>query len=179
MTSHAAQHSLHQPSIAVVPAQVTPTNRARDLARRLIATAADPAATLARLSLGLLIFPHGGQHALGWFGGYGFAGTHRWMTKTLGFPSSLAALAIITEILAPVALLVGVAGRAAALGIVGIMLGAILTHASNGFFMNWFGGLPAGQEGFEYHLMAIALASVVVLKGSGAASVDRALTEKR
>ena len=68
---------------------------------------------------------------------------------------------------------VGMAGRVAALGIIGIMLGAILTHAPNGFFMNWFGGLPAGQEGFEYHLMTIALAAVVVIKGSGWISLDR------
>jgi putative oxidoreductase len=149
------------------------------LVRRLLATAADPAATVARLSLALLIFPHGAQHALGWFGGYGFGGTHGWMTKTLGFPAPLAALAIITELVAPVALLLGLAGRAAALGIIGIMLGAILTHAPSGFFMNWFGALPAGQEGFEYHLMVIALAAVVVLKGSGAASIDRALAEQR
>jgi putative oxidoreductase len=58
------------------------------------------------------------------------------------------------------------------------MAGAITTHAPNGFFMNWFGGLPAGTEGFEYHLLAIGLAAVVVMDGSGALSVDAWLSNR-
>jgi putative oxidoreductase len=143
--------------------------------RRLLRTEGDAAPALARLALALVIFPHGTQHVLGWFGGYGFAGTYGWMTGTLGFPAPLAALAPVTEITAPLALLLGLGGRVAALGIVGLMVGALSTHVANGFFMNWFGALPAGQEGFEYHLLAIALAGVVVLRGSGAWSVDRML----
>jgi putative oxidoreductase len=141
-------------------------------ARKLIGTTSDAGATIARVAVALLMFPHGAQHALGWFGGYGFAGTHAWMTGTLGFPAPLAALAIAVELLAPVALLLGVGGRLAALGIWGIMLGAISTHLPNGFFMNWFGRLPLGQEGFEYHLLVVALCAVVTVKGSGALSVD-------
>ena len=148
-------------------------------ARPLIATTGDNAPTISRIALALALFPHGAQHALGWFGGYGFAGTHAWMTKTLGFPAPLAALAIATELLAPFALLLGLAGRLAALGIAGIMLGAISTHLPNGFFMNWFGRLPAGQEGFEYHLLVMVLCAVVVLKGSGALSLDRWLTARK
>ena len=158
------------------PSSTALPRSARAALRRIVATPAEPAATVARLALAVLMFPHGAQHALGWFGGYGFAGTHGWMTKTLGFPASAAALAIVTELLAPLGLALGLAGRVAALGVVGIMLGAISTHVSNGFFMNWFGAHPAGQEGFEYHLVVIALAAVVVLKGSGALSVDRALS---
>jgi putative oxidoreductase len=143
--------------------------------RTLLHTDRDAAPALARLTLAAVIFPHGAQHVLGWFGGYGFAGTYGWMTATLGFAGPLAALALVTEIVAPVVLLLGLGGRAAALGIGGLMLGALSTHASIGFFMNWFGTLPAGQEGFEYHLLAIALAGVVVLRGSGAWSLDRVL----
>jgi putative oxidoreductase len=142
---------------------------------RLLRTADDPAPALARLTLAAVLFPHGAQHVLGWFGGYGFHGTLGWMTGTLGFPAPLAVLALVTEIAAPFALLFGLGGRVAALGIVGLMLGALSTHVSNGFFMNWFGSLPAGQEGFEYHILAIALAGSVVLQGSGAWSVDRAV----
>jgi putative oxidoreductase len=134
------------------------------------------APALARLVLALVLFPHGAQHVLGWFGGYGFGGTLGWMTGTLGFPAPLAVLALVTEITAPVALLLGLGGRVAALGVVGLMLGALSTHVGNGFFMNWFGSLPAGQEGFEYHLIVIALAGTVVLEGSGAWSLDRALS---
>ena len=140
---------------------------------RLEMTSDNLAPVLARITLAAVFFPHGAQHVLGWFGGYGFHGTLGWMTGTLGFPAPLAVLALITEITAPVALLLGLGGRVAGLGLVGLMVGALSTHVSNGFFMNWFGQLPAGSEGFEYHLIAIALASVVVLQGSGAWSLDR------
>src|SRR5688572_19084651 len=134
--------TIAQTRLDTVPA--TTTGRTGALLRRLVATTADPAASVARLALGLILFPHGAQHALGWFGGYGFAGTHGWMTKTLGFPAPLAALAIIVELVAPVALVLGLAGRLAALGIFGLMLGAASTHVASGFFMNWFGAMPAG-----------------------------------
>ncbi len=145
------------------------------LATRLLRTSADHGALVIRTTLALVMFPHGAQHALGWFGGYGFAGTHAWMTKTAGFPSALAALAIVTELLAPLALLVGIGGRIAAAGLFGLMLGAASTHVSNGFFMNWFGAMPAGSEGFEYHLLVMAMAAAIVIRGSGALSVDRRL----
>ena len=170
MTSHAVAQ---QPSLSSVSSS-SGAPRVRSLVRRALATAADPAATLARLSLGALIFPHGAQHALGWFGGYGFSGTHGWMTKTLGFPAPLAALAILTELVAPIALLAGLAGRAAALGIIGIMLGAISTHTPNGFFMNWFGN-QAG-EGYEYHLLVLGMVAALLAGGGGRASVDRAIS---
>ena len=145
---------------------------------RLLRTADDPGPALARLTLALVFFPHGAQHVLGWLGGYGFHGTLQWMTGTLGFPAPLAAVALLTELIAPVALLVGLGGRVAALGLVGLMLGALTTHWSNGFFMNWFGNLPAGQEGYEYHILAMALAGSVVLQGSGVWSVDRLLSRR-
>ena len=146
--------------------------------RKLIFTDADYGALAGRLMLGAIMLPHGFQHALGLFGGYGFRGTLGWMTETLGFPAPLAALAIVSELVAPFALLAGLGGRMASLGIVGVMAGAISTHASNGFFMNWFGALPAGTDGFEYHLLAIGLAAVVTLNGSGAFSVDQWLSRR-
>lgn len=145
---------------------------------RILRTDAAAAPLLARVALAAIMFPHGAQHALGWFGGYGFAGTHAWMTDTLGFPAPLAALAIVTELVAPVALLAGVGGRIAAAGIFGLMLGAASTHTANGFFMNWFGNLPAGAEGFEYHLLVMALAGVVMIEGSGALSADRRIVSR-
>jgi putative oxidoreductase len=145
---------------------------------RLLSTRADHGALAGRLVLGAILIPHGFQHALGLFGGYGFSGTLGWMTDTLGFPAPLAALAIVTELVAPFALIAGLGGRLAALGVIGLMGGAASTHAANGFFMNWFGALPAGTEGFEYHLLVIGLAAVVAVNGSGAASLDRWLTSR-
>lgn len=172
MTTHSLVHPPTR-SNTTPPVVAAALSRA---GRMVLATPRDAGATIARVGLGLLMFPHGAQHMLGWFGGYGFRGTHAWMTGTLGFPSALAALAIVTELIGSLALIAGLGGRVAALGIIGLMLGAASTHARNGFFMNWFGGLPSGQEGFEYHLLAIVLALVVVVRGSGALSVDRALS---
>ena len=146
--------------------------------RKLIFTDADYGALAGRVMLGAIILPHGFQHALGLFGGYGFSGTLGWMTATLGFPGPLAAFAIVTELIAPFALIAGLGGRLASLGLVSIKAGARSTHASNGFFMNWFGALPAGGEGFEYHLRAIGLAAGVSLNGSGALSLDQWLTTR-
>jgi len=101
------------------------------------------------------------------------------MTTDLGFASPLAALAILAEFFGSVALLFGVFGRVAALGIIGLMLGATITHVKNGFFMNWFGALPAGAEGFEYHVLVILIAAAIFIKGSGAWSWDRAFTQPR
>jgi putative oxidoreductase len=122
------------------------------------------------------MFPHGTQHALGWFGGFGFRGTLGWMTDTLGFPAPLAAIAIVVELLAPIALVLGLGSRLAAAGIFGLMVGAASTHLPNGFFMNWFGTLAPGVEGYEYHLIVLALAAVVVIEGGGALSIDRLLS---
>ncbi len=48
-------------------------------------------------------------------------------------------------------------------------------HLPYGFFMNWV-GTQAG-EGIEYHLLAIAIGLGLVIRGSGALSVDRAMTD--
>jgi putative oxidoreductase len=146
---------------------------------RVLATSPRAAPAVLRLALGAIIFPHGAQHALGWFGGYGFGGTLGWMTGTLGFPAPLAALAIVTELVAPVLLVVGLGGRAAAAGLFALMVGAAGTHTGNGFFMNWFGALPPGAEGFEYHLLVMAIAAAVMAEGSGAYSLDSWLAARR
>ena len=146
--------------------------------RKLLDTRADQGALAGRVVLGAILLPHGLQHALGLFGGYGFSGTLGWMTDTLGIPAPLAALAIVTELLAPFALMLGLGGRLAALGAIGLMAGAASTHVANGFFMNWFGTLPAGTEGFEYHLLAMGLGAVVAVNGSGAVSIDRWITTR-
>lgn len=141
---------------------------------RVLATTDDLAPTIARLTLGLVMLPHGLQKNLGLFGGYGFSGTLGFFTETMGIPALFAILAIAAESLGAVALIAGVLTRVAAFGIGAVMLVATTIHLSNGFFMNW-SGAQAG-EGFEYHLLAIGLALVVMVKGGGRASVDRALS---
>lgn len=59
-----------------------------------------------------------------------------------------------------------------------MLVGALMSHVQHGLFMNWGGQLAAGQEGFEFHILAVALALIVILRGSGAWSVDRLLTSR-
>ena len=155
----------------------TEGSRSRALVQRVLATEGT-APLVARFALALVLFPHGAQHALGWFGGYGFSGTLAWMTGTLGFPAPLAAMGIVAELVAPLALFFGVGGRVAGALLFALMAFAASTHLQNGFFMNWFGALPTGQEGFEYHLLAMALATVVIIEGSGRFSLDRRLADR-
>lgn len=129
-----------------------------------------------RLTLAGVMLPHAGQHLLGLYGGAGFTGTLQWMTGTLGFPALLAVTAIVVEGVAPLALIVGIGSRAAGLVLSVLMATAAMTHVPNGFFMNWTAALPAGREGFEYHLLAIAVALTIVVRGGGALSVDRLLS---
>jgi putative oxidoreductase len=135
--------------------------------------------TLLRVSLGGVLLPHGAQHLLGLFGGYGFSGTLEWMTATLGFPTALATVGIVTEFAAPLLMIVGFGTRLAAAALAVFLAFAASTHVGNGFFMNWFGTMPAGIEGFEYHLLAIVIAIVVAFRGAGAWSVDRVLSTRR
>ncbi len=142
--------------------------------RKLVSTANDFTLTIVRLVLGVVFFAHGAQKMLGWFGGYGFHGTMGFFTQQMGIPAPLALLAICAEFFGGLGLLVGLLGRVAALGIIVNMLVAIATvHRVNGFFMNWTGQQKG--EGFEFHLLAIVLALVVVIRGSGAFSIDRAI----
>jgi putative oxidoreductase len=145
--------------------------------RKLLSTSDDWTLTLLRLFMGVIFFAHGAQKALGWFGGYGFSGTMGFFTNMMHIPAPLAFLAICAEFLGSMGLLVGLLGRIAAFGITcNMVIAVLLVHSKVGFFMNWTGQQKG--EGFEYHLLAIAVALVLMVKGSGAFSVDRALTAK-
>lgn len=136
------------------------------------------APTLARLALGIVFFPHGAQKVLGWFGGYGFSGTLNFFTQQMHIPVVFAVLAILAEFLGSLGLITGFLSRVAAFGIAVNMLVAIaLVHGANGFFMNWYGNQKG--EGFEYHLLAIGLALIVMIYGAGKASVDKLMAGKK
>jgi len=145
--------------------------------RKLLSTSDDWTLTLLRLFMGVIFFAHGAQKALGWFGGYGFSGTMGFFTNMMHIPAPLAFLAICAEFLGSMGLLVGLLGRIAAFGITcNMVIAVLLVHSKVGFFMNWTGQQKG--EGFEYHLLAVAVAIVLMVKGSGAFSIDRALTAK-
>jgi putative oxidoreductase len=143
--------------------------------RRLYATDDSVATSILRLVLGVVFFAHGAQKMLGWFGGYGFAGTMGLFTGMMHIPTPLAFLAIAAEFFGGIGLILGFLTRIAAFGIGVNMLVAIMTvHRSFGFFMNWAGTQKG--EGFEYHLLVLAMVAFLTIRGAGAFSVDRLLT---
>lgn len=145
--------------------------------RRLVSTPNDIAFTVLRLVLGVVFFVHGSQKMLGWFGGYGFKATMGFFTQTAHIPAVFAFLAIAAEFFGGLGLIVGLLTRVAAFGITVNMLVAILTvHLANGFFMNWTGQQKG--EGFEYHLLVLAITVALMIRGAGAFSLDRAISKE-
>ena len=145
--------------------------------RKLIQTDKDISSLVLRVLLGIVFFPHGAQKVFGWFGGFGFSGTMGFFTGKMGIPAIFAFLAIMAEFLGPLGLLSGFLTRIAAFGIACNMTVAIfMVHLPNGFFMNWFGNQKG--EGYEYHILAVAIAIALMIKGGGKLSVDELISEK-
>ena len=142
--------------------------------RKLFDTNAGWAGLILRLGLGIVMFPHGMQKLVGWFGGQGFAGTYQQFTEGMHFPAIVAILVILAESLGSIGLIAGCLTRIAAFGILCNMVGAIaMVHWRNGFFMNWFG--QQSGEGFEYHLLVIAMSLALLIAGAGNLSIDKAI----
>ncbi len=145
------------------------------MTRRIFATDDSTATAILRLVLGLVFFAHGAQKLLGWFGGFGFSGTMGYFTGVMHIPAPLAFLAIAAEFFGGLGLILGFLTRIAAFGIAVNMVVAIATvHSAFGFFMNWNGNQKG--EGFEYHLLVLAMTAFLMIRGAGALSVDRALS---
>lgn len=143
--------------------------------RKLVATDNDSATTILRLVLGLIFFAHGAQKMLGWFGGYGFTGTMGFFTGVLHIPALFGFLAIAAEFFGGLGLIFGFLTRIASLGIFSNMIMAVaLVHHQFGFFMNWTGAQKG--EGYEYHLLVLAVTVFLMIRGAGAASLDRMLS---
>lgn len=135
------------------------------------------AATLTRTALGLVLFAHGAQKLLGWFGGYGFEGTMGFFTQTVGLPWIVGFLVIIIEFFGSLSLIAGFATRLWSIAIFFLTLGIIqTTHIQYGFFMNWFGNQKG--EGIEYFLLMLGLAGSLVFSGAGKYSIDSLIGRK-
>ncbi len=127
--------------------------------------------TMLRLAVGGVMFPHGAQKLLGWFGGYGYNGTMGFFTDTMGMPWFMGFIVIMVEFFASLAILAGALTRLSALGIMIVMTGAVaVAHWQNGFFMNWANSNEG--EGFEYHLLMIGMCAALMIGGGGKASID-------
>lgn len=138
----------------------------------LVHTSDAVALAVLRIGLGVVMFVHGAQKLLGWFGGPGFSATVSSFSGQLGVPPPLGVLVILGEFFGALMLLTGFLTRIGAFAVAVIMIGAIfLVHMPHGFFMNW-SGMQAG-EGFEFHLLALAMCLALMLGGGGVGSVDR------
>ncbi|EQA36530.1 DoxX family protein [Leptospira inadai serovar Lyme str. 10] len=137
----------------------------------LLSTNEDLVPLILRITLAVVIFPHGAQKLFGWFGGYGFKGTFGYLTQQAGLPTIIATLVILGESLGSIAVLLGILTRFSAISIGIIMVGAALIHKSNGFFINWHGAQKG--EGFEFHLLAIGIALALGVTGGGLFSLDQ------
>lgn len=144
---------------------------------RIIATKDDTALFILRLLLGIVFFPHGMQKVFGWFGGHGFSETMEGFTVNMGIPAFFAFLAILAESAGSLGLITGFLTRIAAFGIACNMVVAVaMIHYKYGFFMNWFG--KQSGEGYEYHMLVVAITIALMIKGAGRWSVDSFLTKK-
>ncbi len=161
-------------ALAVPP----PAARAGLTLRRLLSTSDAVWPLVLRVTLGGVMLPHALQKTLGLFGGGGFSNTMHWFTALLRLPAALALLVVFIEQACSIGLVLGLFTRASAAGMGALMIGAIFTvHLQNGFFMNW-SGTQAG-EGYEFHLLVIAMVVALLIGGGGRASIDRSLSRAR
>ena len=148
-----------------------------ELTRALFQTSECVSPLILRVLLGIVMFPHGAQKVLGWFGGAGFTTTLASFSDKMHIPAAIAILAILTEFFGPIALFLGFLTRLAALAIAFDMLvAALLVHVHSGFFMNWLGKQKG--EGLEYDLLLWAIALALIIQGAGRFSVDRVIAAR-
>ena len=146
--------------------------------KNIFKTNNDWAGLLLRLTIAIIIFPHGAQKLLGWFGGYGFSGTMQFFTGTVGLPWIIGFLVILLEFFGSILLVFGLGSRIIAASMIVLSIGIIFTsHIQNGFFMNWFGNQKG--EGYEYFLFLIGLSATLLLNGSGRLSLDKFLIKQK
>jgi len=132
---------------------------------------ASTALLLIRLTLGIVIFAHGAQKVLGWFGGSGFARTIEVFTTNLSYPLWMVLLLMFIEFCGSLGLIFGLLTRLSAFGIALIMVVcAYQNHLQNGFFMNWLGQKVG--EGFEYHILVLGMCCALMSRGGGSYSLD-------
>lgn len=130
-----------------------------------------------RLTLAIVMLPHGCQLLFGWFNGFGFNGSMNYFTQVEGLPWLVGFGVILLQFLGVLLILFGFMGRLLAFAMTVLFIGMILTsHWQHGFFMNWMGSQKG--EGFEFHLLAIGLCLTLLASGSGSYSFDALLTKK-
>lgn len=120
-----------------------------------------------RLALGTIMFAHGAQNVLGWWGG---PGLNQWTNQTAPFsemrPSWLwMGAAALSQLIGGPMVVIGLYTRIGAFFIACVMLVAILgVHWRSGFFIK--------DGGFEYALSLLGMAAALLIHGGGSGSID-------
>lgn len=125
----------------------------------------DLIALVTRLTIAIVLFPHGAQKLLGWWNGHGYGGTMHYFTHTVGIPYELGFLVIMIEFWCPILLVLGIWTRLSAAAIMVVMAGVIISVQHQYFFMDWFRNQQS--EGMEFFLLMIGLCMVSILNGTG------------
>ncbi len=145
------------------------------MTKQLLNTDNNYSSLILRIALGLIIIVHGLDKL-----GDGFQPFMGYFTGVLNMPAVLGWLTVFIETAGCLMLIAGFATRVNAFLLFGLFTGMIVfVHWSDGFLMNWFGQLDAGKEGFEYHLLVLAMSAALMIKGSGAFSIDKYLITAR
>jgi putative oxidoreductase len=145
--------------------------------QRIITTTNEWHWTLIRLAAGIMIFPHGLQKAFGLWGGRGLSAQLEYFQHHDHIPLVFAFLAIMAELLGGIGLITGFLSRIAAFGLLcNMTIGPFVSNVQYGMFLNWSGKQKG--EGFEFHILAAAMALTIVARGAGMLSIDRLLMKK-
>ena len=75
--------------------------------KQLLRTNPNIGLSIARWTLGLVLFPHGAQKLLGLFGGYGYSATMESLTTQMGLPSIVGFSVIMIEFFGSISLILG------------------------------------------------------------------------
>ncbi|WP_040479005.1 DoxX family protein [Mariniradius saccharolyticus] len=142
---------------------------------QLLNTTENWGATAIRFALGIVLFSHGAQSMLGWFGGSGLQATIKFLSDNMGLPAFIAFAVICIQFFGSLMLITGALTRIAALGVFGIFIGMASYHFDYGFHMNW-SGTNAG-EGYEYHVLVLSMCVMLFITGGGALSWDRKMVK--
>jgi putative oxidoreductase len=120
-----------------------------------------------RIGLGVIMFAHGAQKVLGWFGGNGLDATVAGMGKGLGIPPFLVYLSAFTEFLGGMAMIFGILTRFFGIALtINMAVAVIGVHLKNGML---------GQGGYEYPLSLGLMALAISIGGPGILSLDHLL----
>jgi putative oxidoreductase len=99
-------------------------------------------------------------------------------TLTMSIPAPLTIFLMFTELSASIGFILGFLTRIAAFGLLCTMIVApFANHLYPRFFMNWSG--TRGGEGYEYHLLAIALLLGILYRGAGWLSLDGVISARQ